>query len=461
MISLAEHAEKYCEDDDKRNEVYRIMLQLCSESKDPIIKEKGKYYYKKLPSIRHSREVYARFVMEGEEYRAQILKNIIYEIDLAECCVRQLITPDMPLEEKLFYYQKAAGLYEVVLDSKYEGFYDPPLLYNYYNIAAIYVKLGRSEIAADYMKRIFEALKKHMADSPEENKSKLLHSTTLHNSVTTDQTCKLDFIYNAIHISALPIYYAKEEYSPEEFEWMGEFFQPEFKRKVKIALIGKQTFENIEKIIWRLSEFVFLCYEDMFFYDRLTVFVGENQYVLKCFNRTDNRELRKRSLRTKDKKSNDFCNKALNGKNFINFMTFREESGIVFDVFRTTAYSNSFREDYPLRLSQTMEGLANYLMIANIDRPKYKAMQTNTADKLSGFEIAISSSLTTVIDVFSPFSSDSEKIEFCREIKEHRHKFSHVKMKGDYIHGKKNEQYAEILYTVIRVSIIKRIFGLI
>ena len=272
---------------------------------------------------------------------------------------------------------------------------------------------------------------------------------------------KLDFIYNAIHISALPIYYAKEEYSPEEFEWMDELFQPEFKRKVKIALIGKQTFEKIEIIIWRLSEFVFLCYQDMFFYDRLTVFVGENQYVLKCFNRTDNRELRKRSLRTKDKKSNDFCNKALNGKNFINFMTFREESGIVFDVFRTTAYSNSFREDYPLRLSQTMEGLANYLMIANIDRPKYKAMQTSTADKLSGFEIAISSSLTTVIDVFSPFSSDSEKIEFCREIKEHRHKFSHVKMKGDYIHGKKNEQYAEILYTVIRVSIIKRIFGLI
>ena len=76
---------------------------------------------------------------------------------------------------------------------------------------------------------------------------------------------KLDFIYNAIHIIALPIYYAKEEYSPDEIEWMGEFFQPEFKKKVKLALIGKQTFEKIEKITWRLSEFVFLCYEDMFF----------------------------------------------------------------------------------------------------------------------------------------------------------------------------------------------------
>ena len=108
MISLAEHAEKHCTNDDIRNEIYRVMLQLCSESDDKNIKEKGKYYYKKLPSLRHSREIYAGFVMEGEEYRAQILKNLIHEIDRAECCVRQLITPDMPPEEKLFYYQKAA-----------------------------------------------------------------------------------------------------------------------------------------------------------------------------------------------------------------------------------------------------------------------------------------------------------------------------------------------------------------
>lgn len=190
MISLAEHAEKYCEDDDKRNEIYRIMLQLCSESEDTVIKKKGKYYYKKLPSLRHSREVYAKFVMEGEEYRAQILKNIIYEIDLAECCVRQLITPDMQLEEKLFYYQKAAALYEVILDSKYAGFYDPPLLYNYYEIAVIYIKIGQTKVAADYVGRILKVLEKHMADSKEENKSKLLYSSIFHNAVPTEQTCK-------------------------------------------------------------------------------------------------------------------------------------------------------------------------------------------------------------------------------------------------------------------------------
>lgn len=189
MLSLADHAEKSCTNDDIRNEIYRIMLQLCSESDDPRIKEKGKYYYQKLPKLRHSREVYARFVMEGEEYRAQILKNIIYTIDLTECSVRQLIQPDMPLEEQLFYYQKAAALYETILDSKYAGFYDPPLLYNYYEIAAIYIRMGQSDVASNYINRIFNALEKHIVDQQKEPKSKLLYSTILPNSVPTEQIC--------------------------------------------------------------------------------------------------------------------------------------------------------------------------------------------------------------------------------------------------------------------------------
>ncbi len=190
MISLAEHAEKCCTDDDKRNEIYRIMLQLCSESKDPAIREKGKYYYKKLPSLRHSREVYAKFVMEGEEYRSQVLKNIIYTIDLAECSVRQLILPDMPPQKKLFYYQKAAALLETVLDGKYAGFYDPPLLSDYVEIAKIYLQLGQTDRANEYINQILTTLEKHMIESEKENKSQILYSTTQLNSVPTEQICK-------------------------------------------------------------------------------------------------------------------------------------------------------------------------------------------------------------------------------------------------------------------------------
>lgn len=190
MISLAEHAEKCCTDDDKRNEIYRIMLQLCSESKDPAIREKGKYYYKKLPSLRHSREVYAKFVMDGEEYRSQVLKNIIYTVDLAECSVRQLILPDMPPQEKLYYYQKAAALLETVLDGKYAGFYDPPLMSDYAEIAKIHVQLGQTERAEEYINRILTALEKHMIESEKETKSQILYSTTLRNSVPTEQICQ-------------------------------------------------------------------------------------------------------------------------------------------------------------------------------------------------------------------------------------------------------------------------------
>ena len=190
MISLAEHAEKCCTDDDKRNEIYRIMLQICSESKDPAIHEKGKYYYKKLPSLRHSREVYAKFVMDGEEYTAQVLKNIIYTVDLAECSVRQLILPDMPPQEKLFYYQKAAALLETVLDGKYAGFYDPPLLSDYAEIAKLHVQLGQTDRAEEYINRIIATLEKHMIESEKENKSQILYSTTLRNAVPTEQICK-------------------------------------------------------------------------------------------------------------------------------------------------------------------------------------------------------------------------------------------------------------------------------
>ena len=190
MISLAEHAEKCCTDDDKRNEIYRIMLQLCSESKDPAVREKGKYYYKKLPSLRHSREVYAKFVMDSEEYRAQVLKNIIYTVDLAECSVRQLILPDMPPQEKLFYYQKAATLLETVLDGKYAGFYDPPLVSDYAEIAKIYVQLGETDKAEEYINRILAVFERHMIASEKENKSQILYSTTLRNAVPTEQICQ-------------------------------------------------------------------------------------------------------------------------------------------------------------------------------------------------------------------------------------------------------------------------------
>jgi tetratricopeptide (TPR) repeat protein len=128
--------------------------------------------------------------MDGEEYRAQVLKNIIYTVDLAECSVRQLILPDMPPQEKLFYYQKAATLLETVLDGKYAGFYDPPLVSDYAEIAKIYVQLGETDKAEEYINRILAVFERHMMASEKENKSQILYSTTLRNAVPTEQICQ-------------------------------------------------------------------------------------------------------------------------------------------------------------------------------------------------------------------------------------------------------------------------------
>lgn len=142
--------------------------------------------------------------MDGEEYRSQVLKNIIYTIDLAESSVRQLILPDMSPQDKLFYYQKAAALLETVLDGKYAGFYDPPLLSDYAEIAKIYVQLGQTDMAKAYINRILIALEKHMIESEKENKSQLLYSTTLHNAVPTEQICQklLQSMLNATELES-------------------------------------------------------------------------------------------------------------------------------------------------------------------------------------------------------------------------------------------------------------------
>jgi len=189
MLTLADHADLYCTDDDVRYDIYRIMVELCSHAPSPAIKEKGKVYYSKIPRLRHSRELYARFVMEGKEYRRQIQENILYLIDLAECSVRQMIHTDMPPEEQLFYYRKAAALYETVLDGQYGGFYDVPLLCNYAHMAGLLADLGRDEETNAYVKRVLNILEKHMSKAESLDTSPLLSSPIAPVGVSTEKLC--------------------------------------------------------------------------------------------------------------------------------------------------------------------------------------------------------------------------------------------------------------------------------
>ncbi len=175
LFFLAAHAEKHCTNDDIRNEIYRLMLQICAASENPRLKALAPEYYKKLPMLRHSREVYARYVLKDDAFDRQLKHNIFYTIDLTECAIRQLITPEMSAEEKLYYYKKAAALYEIVLDDKYGGFWDVPLLCDYSQIASLLVTLGDPKEAASYIDRILKILEKHLRPRDQKDISGLLN----------------------------------------------------------------------------------------------------------------------------------------------------------------------------------------------------------------------------------------------------------------------------------------------
>lgn len=190
MLSLADYAERYCTDDEIRNEIFRIMLQICAKSSSHKIQEKTQYYYKKLPLFRHSREVYCRYALQDDQYYAQVKKNIFYSIDICECAVRQLVSEKMPMEEQLYYYQKAASLYEIVLDDKYGGLFDIPLIQNYCKIADLLISTGQKERAETVIDRIISVLKRHLSDEERKNTSVFLSEDAFEQNFRVEKNCK-------------------------------------------------------------------------------------------------------------------------------------------------------------------------------------------------------------------------------------------------------------------------------
>ena len=259
-----------------------------------------------------------------------------------------------------------------------------------------------------------------------------------------------NFTNNGINVVSTPVY-SKEHLTKEELEWFGKDHPGEYQNAIDLILTGNNTFCEYEKFIWRLSEFVLLRHEDMFFYDTFILYCNKRQYKYKNFKRSNNTDLRKKNLKTSKNRINIFCADPLDDFEmlFKKFLDFREKSGIVFDVFRSTVYSNSFREDYPLRLSQTMEGLANYLEI----------IHTANVDTDDNFRKAILYSIRCNDYLEEYLPNKTTRKSFCYRITEHRNCLSHVNKDKQLLQGEKNEEYAEILYSTIRVLIIKHLKG--
>lgn len=257
-----------------------------------------------------------------------------------------------------------------------------------------------------------------------------------------------DFNYNNLGIVIKPLWLSDN--LPDETKEYAEY-DDIYTGKLNISINGKQTLIEAEAILWRLSEYLLLTQEDMFSYDTFKVSSRDKQYEVISHIHGNNIALRRGKLKTKYGSWNGSITLELSSGNikeeFPKFVKFRDESGIIFDVFRCTVYSQSFREDYPLRLSQITEGLANFLGIAN------------TNNRQDNFNSALQLSLycNDYIKQVLPKQSDIQK--FAEDVKNHRNKFTHVKGSGKYLEKEDNDIKAEILYTTLRVIMIKYIRG--
>lgn len=190
MIQFTDYALNHCTEQDVRNDILKKITILCAESNNERIREKAKFYYPMMPSLRNSREIYAKLVFGEKETAPQIKSNIIYTLQLTECAIRQLIDNNMPPEEIIFLRKKCVALYETVLDNKFGGFWDTPLLNNYLNIAIQFLKCENLQEAEKYIEKIVQTLERHLDPDREKNSSCLLNETQPSRSIPYENQCK-------------------------------------------------------------------------------------------------------------------------------------------------------------------------------------------------------------------------------------------------------------------------------
>jgi hypothetical protein len=116
-----------------------------------------------------------------------------------------MVSTDMPPEEQIFFYRKAAALYETVLDDRYGGFYDVPLICNYVHISSLLSRMGCDGEASLYVNRVMEILERHISKTERDRISPLLFSSAAPGHASTERMC-LQILNNMLQDDDLPEY---------------------------------------------------------------------------------------------------------------------------------------------------------------------------------------------------------------------------------------------------------------
>lgn len=190
MRNLADRAQKYCKDQEILNCINWFMIQLCIKSENEFYRELAKDYYKKLPSIKYCREIFAKHCFDGEVYSAELIKTVMFSVDTIDSSLRQMTRKEMSANEKLYYYKKSIGIYEVVFDNKYAGLSDINLLNNYHAVIVLLVTEGQIDEAREYLNKMLCLIEDHLSGRGRINNSKLLNQVDVGFSKDAAQKAK-------------------------------------------------------------------------------------------------------------------------------------------------------------------------------------------------------------------------------------------------------------------------------
>lgn len=254
-----------------------------------------------------------------------------------------------------------------------------------------------------------------------------------------------------------------------------------------ISIEGEIAFGEIKKLFRYFCELIFLFYGIYPECDSFKiVLLDDNTCELMTNGNKFKYERRRKALINELKYGKTDYKTSLK-----NFIVFRENSGLIFDIFLSTVYSQSFEEDYPLRFSQCIEGVMNYGKLLekkksslDLDRVvdnlkickeylvKYcKGNDSITScielldsnkDILKNIELENPATFKDIITkaikynkyLESLFNNDDEIEKFAKKTKAHRNLFSHAKHKSDRFEGKENMDASIKLYTILRFIII-------
>lgn len=172
LIPLVERVEQFCRTDKIRHTIFRHMVSICANSDDPAVQELAGIYYEKLPALTNSREFLAPLVLKDEALEKRESETLMRLLEyIRERIQWKMLRNARTPKEKIRYLQMSAGLFELLLEDQFAGYYETPLLLDLVQTAREYIRSGDHGNAENTLQTLLKILRRHLSEDERKNPS--------------------------------------------------------------------------------------------------------------------------------------------------------------------------------------------------------------------------------------------------------------------------------------------------